>query len=159
MAEDPSANSKRLQLSFSKDSSIVKPNWSKLQPELLRLILSKLSFAQFIRFKAIRSSWYSIAKSYVSSLRQTPWLLLPGNQRHHARCFFSLEDNKTYKIKNIGNLFGNDAWCVGSSHGWLVLLDDEAKPFLLNPFHKFEFSCLQLRGSCFKLINPTSSNT
>ncbi|KAF2321081.1 hypothetical protein GH714_033690 [Hevea brasiliensis] len=105
MAEDPSASSKRLQISFSKVSSIVEPNWSKLQPELLRLILSKLSFAQFIRFKAVCSSWNSIAKSYVSSLRQVPWLLLPGNQEHHAYCFFSLEDNKTYQIKNIGNLF------------------------------------------------------
>ncbi|KAF2321077.1 hypothetical protein GH714_033640 [Hevea brasiliensis] len=152
MAEDPSASSKRLQISFSKVTSIVEPNWSKLQPELLRLILSKLSFAQFIRFKAVCSSWNSIAKSYVSSLRQVPWLLLPGNQEHHACCFFSLEDNKTYQIKNIGNLFGNDAWCVGSSHGWLVLLDDEAKPFLLNPFSQIRIQLPTIESlglSCF----------
>ncbi|XP_057991434.1 putative F-box protein At5g38270 [Hevea brasiliensis] len=151
MAEDPSASSKRLQISFSKVTSIVEQNWSKLQPELLRLILSKLSFAQFIRFKAVCSSWNSIAKSYVSSLRQVPWLLLPGNQEHHARCFFSLEDNKTYQIKNIGNLFGNDAWCVGSSHGWLVLLDDEAKPFLLNPFSQVRIQLPTIEGFMFQV--------
>ncbi|KAJ9159340.1 hypothetical protein P3X46_024850 [Hevea brasiliensis] len=134
MEEHSGTSSKRLRLSFIEDSFAVKPNWSDLQPELLELIISKLSFINIIRLKAVCSSWRSFAESYVSFLPRTPWLLLPGNQEHHARCFFSLEDNKVYQIKNISNLFGDDAWCVGSSHGWLVLLDDEAKPFLLNPF-------------------------
>ncbi|KAG8645734.1 hypothetical protein MANES_10G088310v8 [Manihot esculenta] len=134
MAECPSTSSKRIRLSFLQDSFTVKPNWSELLPELLHLILLKLSLVQITRCMAACSSWRSIAESY--SLPQTPWLLLPaGNEQHHVdiRCFFSLEDNKAYQIKNIDKLFGDDAWCIGSFHGWLVLLDDDAKPFLLNP--------------------------
>ncbi|KAF2320772.1 hypothetical protein GH714_030636 [Hevea brasiliensis] len=94
MEEHSGTSSKRLRLSFIEDSFAVKPNWSDLQPELLELIISKLSFVNIIRLKAVCSSWRSFAESYVSFLPRTPWLLLPGNQEHHARCFFSLEDNK-----------------------------------------------------------------
>ncbi|KAG8650511.1 F-box protein SKIP23 [Manihot esculenta] len=138
--EFPSNGSKRGS-SFLEDSFTSKPDWSQLHSELLELILSKLSLVQIIRFKAVCSSWRSIAESYVSSscyapFPQTPWLLLPPNQEDDtdSRCFFSLEDKKVYQIKNMGNQFGCDVWRVGSSHGWLLVLDDEANPFLFNPF-------------------------
>jgi hypothetical protein len=77
----------------------------------------------------------------VSSLPFTPqhqaaWLMLPGDEEEdatHSRCFLNLAEKKLYKIKNVFEPF-LDAWCVGSSHGWLILLDEKANPHLFNPF-------------------------
>ncbi|XP_059458451.1 putative F-box protein At5g38270 [Corylus avellana] len=79
----------------------------------------------------------------VSSLPITPqhraaWLMLPvpGDEEDdatHTRCFLNLAEKKLYKIKNVFEPF-LDAWCVGSSHGCLILLDEKANPHLFNPF-------------------------
>ncbi|KDP33337.1 hypothetical protein JCGZ_12886 [Jatropha curcas] len=159
-------NPKRRRLSSSKPSLTKnpEPDWSELQPELLQLILSKLSFIQILRFKAVCSSWHSVANYFLSSSYFTPFsrpplLLLPANQEQHdsdTRCLFSLEDQKKYYIKNIGKKLGEDSWCIGSSHGWLVVLDNEAIPFLLNPFSQsqiqlplLDFSKFGVRKSYF----------
>ncbi|KAK7258208.1 hypothetical protein RIF29_32732 [Crotalaria pallida] len=55
-----------------------------------------------------------------------------GNKLTMHRSVFSVFENKHHEWKNMfKNLAG--AWCVGSSRGWLVLLDINAKPLLLNP--------------------------
>jgi hypothetical protein len=41
-----------------------------------------------------------------------------------TRCFLNFAENKVYKMKYVFEGFGYDPWCVGSSHGWLVILDD-----------------------------------
>ncbi|KAL4371945.1 hypothetical protein HN51_016992 [Arachis hypogaea] len=48
-----------------------------------------------------------------------PYLLLPKNRR--------------YEWKNILNGSHVGAWCVGSSHGWIILLDQNGILLLLNP--------------------------
>ncbi|CAL0325624.1 unnamed protein product [Lupinus luteus] len=73
-----------------------------------------------------------------------PYAILPSLQQTHSdlqgqdggdtillhRSIFSVLDNKCYEWKNMfKNLAG--AWCVGSSHGCLVLLDNKATPFIL----------------------------
>ncbi|KAG2663504.1 hypothetical protein I3760_16G032700 [Carya illinoinensis] len=73
-----------------------------------------------------------------AALTQTPWLMLPSDQEDDsddARCFFSLAENKTYKIENVFDGLP-DAWCVGSSHGWMVVLDQRGNPRLFNTFCK-----------------------
>ncbi|RYQ88007.1 hypothetical protein HN51_054003 [Arachis hypogaea] len=71
-----------------------------------------------------------------------PYALLPSLQQTHLidddddpitvdRSIFSLSEKKLYEWKNI--LKGHvGAWCIGSSHGWIVLLDQNGVPFLLN---------------------------
>ena len=65
----------------------------------------------------------------------SPCLMLPSDQEDNSntRCFLSLADKKTYKINNVFHDL-LDAWCVGSSQGWLVVLDNKANPHLFSPF-------------------------
>ncbi|KAH7522542.1 hypothetical protein FEM48_Zijuj07G0149500 [Ziziphus jujuba var. spinosa] len=106
-------------------------NWSELQMELLDLIIKRLdAIVDIIRFKAVCSKWYRAAQLYMTS----PLLMLPSDKKEADDCrFFSVAENKIYKINNVFEGF-HGAWCVGSSHGWLVILDKETKPHLLNPF-------------------------
>ncbi|KAH7522555.1 hypothetical protein FEM48_Zijuj07G0151100 [Ziziphus jujuba var. spinosa] len=65
----------------------------------------------------------------------SPLLMLPSDKKEEADAcrFFSAAENKIYKINNVFDGF-HGARCVGSSHGWLVILDKETNPHLLNPF-------------------------
>jgi hypothetical protein len=112
---------------------------SDLPAELLEVILTKLPFVDNIRSSAVCSSWNS-ATTQVPLCAQTPWLMLPSNEEDDftTRRFFNLAENKVYKMKNVFERFGDDVWCVGSSHGWLVILDDEANPHLFNPFSRVQ---------------------
>ena len=112
---------------------------SDLPAELLEVILTKLPFVDNIRSSAVCSSWNS-ATTQTPLCAQTPWLMLPSDQEHDfTTCrFFNLAENKVYKMKNVFEGLGYDVWCVGSSHGWLVILDDEAKPHLFNPFSRVQ---------------------
>ena len=138
--------SKRRRISSDKDKAgkaETKPkysswSWSDLPDQLLGLILGKLSLVDIIHCCAVCSSWRSTAQSCSQSTSTTPWLMLPSDEKDDSttRCFFNLAENKVYKMKNAFEGFGEDAWCVGSSHGWLVILDDEAIPHLFNPFSR-----------------------
>uniref|UniRef100_A0A2N9FZ77 F-box domain-containing protein n=1 Tax=Fagus sylvatica TaxID=28930 RepID=A0A2N9FZ77_FAGSY len=112
---------------------------SDLPAELLEVILTKLPFVDNIRSSAVCSSWNS-ATTQTPLCAQTPWLMLPSDQEHDfTTCrFFNLAENKVYKMKNVFEGLGYDVWCVGSSHGWLVILDDEANPHLFNPFSRVQ---------------------
>ncbi|KAM5553340.1 putative F-box protein [Rosa sericea] len=116
------------------------PIWSKLPPELLGFITTKLGSVDTIRFKVVCPSWNRAAKSYISSpcykvMEQTPLLMIPSQEKKdlHTRRFFSLAKNNTFTLKNVFRDFP-EAWCVGSSHGWLVLMDGTGKLDLFNPF-------------------------
>ncbi|PQP98300.1 putative F-box protein [Prunus yedoensis var. nudiflora] len=103
----------------------------ELLPELFELILKKLAsnVLDIIRFKAVCSSWNcAAARSYTSApLPQYPWLMpsIPKSPPidHESRCFFSLAENKVYKMDwNWKKTFhGDGASCLGSSHGWLAI--------------------------------------
>ncbi|ESR57181.1 hypothetical protein CICLE_v10023779mg, partial [Citrus x clementina] len=98
---------------------ILSSNWSDLNDDILISILARLSPLEIICASMVCSSWNRIA----------PWLLLPS-ETEEAR-----NRAKIYKLKNrVCKDFGK--WrCIGSSHGWLILLDHERScPFLLNPF-------------------------
>ncbi|XP_057423742.1 uncharacterized protein LOC130717512 [Lotus japonicus] len=48
------------------------------------------------------------------------------------RSIFIVQENMLFELKNIFKGY-EGAWCVGSSRGWLMILDTEGCPFLLNP--------------------------
>ena len=146
---DKGEGSKRRRISSTKDKAgkaETKPKYSSwswslsnLPVQLLGLILGKLYLVDIIHCCAVCSSWRSTVQSHCTqSASTTPWLMLPSDEKDDSttRCFFNLAENKVYKMKNAFEGFGEDAWCVGSSHGWLVILDDEAIPHLLNPFSR-----------------------
>ncbi|CAB4294573.1 unnamed protein product [Prunus armeniaca] len=101
----------------------------ELLPELFELILKKLAsnVLDIIRFKAVCSSWNcAAARSYTSApLPQYPWLMapMPKFPPIESRCFFSLAENKVYKMDwNREKTFhGDGVSCLGSSYGWLAI--------------------------------------
>ena len=121
--------------------------WSELEIDTLECILRRLSFLDILRFKRVCSWWFSVAESYVSSscyrlCFQTPWLLLPGPEEKEdddddegegGLCFFNLDEKREYRdVCMCREVY--EGCCVGSSHGWLVLLDKTANLSLFNPF-------------------------
>lgn len=120
--------------------------WSKLPNELLEMILSKLSSINIQNFQAVCPPWRNAAKSYTSSssytnLQQVPWLLLPRkHEDDYDFRFFSLEDDKVIKRSRrprdleVPQKFYNSL-CLGSSQGWLVMLDENVAPYLFDPFY------------------------
>ena len=77
-----------------------------------------------------RQGWGSLALIAFRNWRRWRYRRLPLFQCRRAR-----NRAKIYKLKNrVCKDFGK--WrCIGSSHGWLILLDHERScPFLLNPF-------------------------
>ncbi|PON95543.1 F-box domain containing protein [Trema orientale] len=140
------------------------PNWSSLDTDLLLLILDNLSFNDILRFKDVCSSWNFAAKSRYLLVSSPPWLMLPasrdskprGEYHHHhdqggraaatTSCqFFSLARKETHESCDD---FAENL-CVGSSRGWLVILDNRASPLLLNHFSRQKIALPPL-----KTLNP-----
>lgn len=116
-------------------------NWSKIPPEVLELILEKLDFAEIVRFKSVCSAWNRAAWSciYFPSYRPTLPLLVLHNHKQHPE---EEATNRSQFLSTFNNLlgdFGDNAWCVGSTHGWLVILDADLILHLLNPISRAEF--------------------
>ncbi|XP_030551578.1 uncharacterized protein LOC115756038 [Rhodamnia argentea] len=67
-------------------------------------------------------------------LSQSPLLMLPldKDEDGHGCRFFSLKGGTALAHRNFPATF-SDSRCVGSSHGWLVLLDKDTEPYLLDP--------------------------
>ncbi|KAJ4977705.1 hypothetical protein NE237_008485 [Protea cynaroides] len=111
-------------------------NWSELPKDLLGPVRRRLPMVDSIHFGAVCNSWYSVVpeKSY-PPLPQLPWLMLPvkvGLEGTETRKFFNLQDKKVYQIKLPKEI--RHSRCVGSSFGWLVILDGFCRVLLMNPF-------------------------
>ncbi|XP_034686608.1 F-box protein SKIP23-like [Vitis riparia] len=73
---------------------------------------------------------------------QTPWLMLPSGrveegeedgEGESAISFFNLAEKIEYRdVCMCGEVY--EGGCIGSSHGWLVLLDETANLSVFNPF-------------------------
>ncbi|KAI5351971.1 hypothetical protein L3X38_004862 [Prunus dulcis] len=118
----------------------------ELLPELFELILKKLTsnVLDIIRFKAVCSSWNrAAARSYTSApLPQYPWLMAPIPKSppidHESRCFFSLAENKVYKMDwNWKKAFhGDGASCLGLSHGGLAIKEVNTEKKTYNEYEE-----------------------
>ncbi|KAM7502036.1 hypothetical protein LguiB_000940 [Lonicera macranthoides] len=110
-------------------------DWSELPPELLHTISTKLTILlDYVRFRSVCVNWrFSAPKTPAHLPCQLPWLMLPKSrtQNTHRRGFYSLSDNKVYFL-NLPEVSNRRRRC-GSSHGWLVILDETPAVFLLNP--------------------------
>ncbi|KAA8528792.1 hypothetical protein F0562_036147 [Nyssa sinensis] len=113
-------------------------DWSGLPPELIETIAKKLTIhIDYIRFRAVCVNWRSsISKTPHHLPCQFPWLMLPQSRTHQTsrRGFFSISDNKVHFL-NVPEASHRRRRC-GSSHGWLVILDESPAIFLLNPLNR-----------------------
>ncbi|XP_010025826.2 F-box protein SKIP23 [Eucalyptus grandis] len=69
-------------------------------------------------------------------LSRSPLLMLPldkdKDEEGHGWRFFSLKDKTGLALRSFPEAL-SDSRCVGSSRGWLVLLDKDSEPYLFDP--------------------------
>ncbi|THU67393.1 hypothetical protein C4D60_Mb05t24170 [Musa balbisiana] len=114
-------------------------NWSELPIDIFDLIHGKLSIPYYIRFGAICKQWnLALELKYRCPPKpQSPWLMLPGESNTTAE-FFSVADNKVYQIPCPKPMIRRRI-CIGSSHGWLITVDESSNMHLMNPLTGAQF--------------------
>ncbi|KAE8736442.1 putative Adenine nucleotide alpha hydrolases-like superfamily protein [Hibiscus syriacus] len=117
--------------------------FDQVPTDVLRSIIKKLSFIDVVQAKAVCSSWNLVGEELVSRM---PWLMLPSKEEveegddadarnNGYNGFLNLGENRVYNLKTTPKEF-RESCCIGSSHGWLVFLEQKAIPFLFNPFRQ-----------------------
>ncbi|TYI75392.1 hypothetical protein E1A91_D06G001000v1 [Gossypium mustelinum] len=113
-------------------------DWTKLPPELLESISENLKlYPDYLSFRAVCRGWRSSTPKTPSHLPpQLPWLMLPPSQSYQSHCaFYDLSTNKLRFLSLPESSNPNKRHC-GSSHGWLVVLDESPSILLLNPLSR-----------------------
>ncbi|TQE07523.1 hypothetical protein C1H46_006843 [Malus baccata] len=109
-------------------------DWTQLPPELAESISKKLTiYADYLRFRVVCHSWRaSVPKTPHHLPPQLPWLMLPQSQPNQShRAFFSLSNSRVHFL-HLPEASHRKRRC-GSSHGWLVILDETPSVLLVNP--------------------------
>lgn len=106
--------------------------WSQLPEDILYLIFKRLSRLDHLRLKSICCLWNSV----VSLLQTMPWLMFRSDVdiEQNSLQFFNPQDESRCRLKNFIPSGHGESFCVGSSHGWLVVMNNRASPYLLKPF-------------------------
>ncbi|KAF5740910.1 F-box protein SKIP23-like [Tripterygium wilfordii] len=109
-------------------------DWTQLPPELVERISKSVTILRdYVCLRAVCRPWRSSIPPNPNHLRlQLPWLLLPQsdpNQSH--RPFFDLSTNKFYSLY-LPEISPTMRQC-GSSHGWLIIVDDTPDIFIIKP--------------------------
>jgi hypothetical protein len=111
------------------------PDWTELPPELLHTISTNLTILKdYVRFRSVCVTWRISTPKKPSHLPiQLPWLMLPKSrtQQTQKRGFYSLTEDKV-NFLDLPEVTNRRRRC-GSSHGWLVIVDETPAIFLLNP--------------------------
>ncbi|KAA8527828.1 hypothetical protein F0562_035303 [Nyssa sinensis] len=116
------------------------PDWSKLHFDIFESILNRVSFVDMLRCKAVCDSWRSHAKAHILSfysvLHDQPPLVTCLNEEDDDTgvCFYNLAGEKL-NINLPKDFYINR--CMGISHGCLLVLDQNAKPYIFNPLLGF----------------------
>ncbi|EEF52805.1 ubiquitin-protein ligase, putative [Ricinus communis] len=118
-------------------------DWSQLPPELIEIISKGLTiYSDYLYSRAVCHAWrFSIPKTPNHLPPQLPWLMLPQSQsqsNQSRRAFFSLSTNK-FHFLNLPEVSYRKRHC-GSSHGWLMILDDTPTILLINPLTRAKLS-------------------
>ncbi|WVZ72587.1 hypothetical protein U9M48_021020 [Paspalum notatum var. saurae] len=97
-------------------------DWATLQTDIVGIIIKKLAIPDYIRFRAVCTSWNSVCKDVAYHPRVDPWLMLPPNQSPLGAQFFCIPERKNQSIRlpSTGSLFQSIWAPVGSSNGWLI---------------------------------------
>ncbi|KDP36858.1 hypothetical protein JCGZ_08149 [Jatropha curcas] len=116
-------------------------DWTQLPPELVETISKSLTiYADYLHFRAVCRTWRSSIPRTPNHLPpQLPWLMLPQSQSDQShRAFFNLSTNR-FHFLNLPEASHRKRHC-GSSHGWLIILDDSPIILLINPLTRAKLS-------------------
>ena len=111
--------------------------WSELAADLVRTIEEKLSFYQDkVRCRCICSSWRSALPKMPHQKRDLlPWLLVPLKSKSGTGTsfgFFDLLEKKVHGLE-LSDPQGKGMLFRGSSHGWVVNIENNTSICLINP--------------------------
>ncbi|XP_062194818.1 F-box protein At2g05970-like isoform X2 [Phragmites australis] len=95
-------------------------NWATLQNDIIGIIIKKLAIPDYIRFRAVCTSWNHACRDVSNRPRVDPWLMLPPIQL--GAQFFCVPErkNQIIHLPSTVSLFGSLWAPIGSSHGWLI---------------------------------------
>ncbi|XP_059437046.1 F-box protein SKIP23-like [Corylus avellana] len=123
-------------------------DWACLPEDLLDLILSRLvTLSDYVRFSTVCMPWHTFAlekydgeRHLKLSTHQPPLLFLPHTRgSKEEEITISIHNfSKTYELESFTPI-GSQRW-HGSSHGWLISVDENFAITLSNPF------CSKLKG-------------
>lgn len=106
-------------------------DWSNLPTDLLITVSNKITdIADFSRFRCVCKSWNLASKKSTFKTPQIPWLLLPYDARNTTRSFIN---PSSQAIFNFDLPEARDHAIIGSSNGWLVLVNRNFNLTILNP--------------------------
>ncbi|XWS29138.1 hypothetical protein CRYUN_Cryun24cG0002500 [Craigia yunnanensis] len=111
--------------------------WSELPADLVRTIEERLSFYQDkVRCRCICSSWRSALPEMPHQKRHLlPWLLVPIKNKNRAGTSFGFFDplEKKDHCLQLSDPQGKGMLFRGSSHGWIVNVENNTSICLINP--------------------------
>ncbi|MCI01341.1 F-box protein SKIP23-like, partial [Trifolium medium] len=112
---------------------------SELPQDIVESISKRLTvYVDYLRFRCVCRSWNSfLPKTPLHLPPQLPWLMLSH------KSFFNLSTNKIHRL-NLPPRSGPTRIC-GSSHGWIVILEETAELTLLNPITRATISLPSLQ--------------
>jgi hypothetical protein len=121
--------------------------WSDLPTDLLTTILELLDLPAALAFAAVCTSWRSAAAAAGIPPCCTPWLMSWAHlvEKRESKVSNKNDSNSAVTCKfrhllDVGKAYdvtfpkGCFATCCGSSHGWLVLVNELCNLLLYNPF-------------------------
>ena len=124
-----------------------KVDWANLECYPLSLVLDKLEeHIDHVRFGVVCKTWLSIAKlnhkNHQFRINVPPMLMILPNKLSHRhakskrkkRSLYSILSEKEYPIQLSHPAIFKSKRCLGCSHGWHALVDDNHAITLANPF-------------------------
>jgi len=124
-----------------------KVDWANLEQLPLSLVLEKLEVqTNYVRFGVVCKNWLSIAKLNLKNhqfrINVLPMLMILSNKlagihtisQTKKISLYSILSDKEYPIQLSHPSINTMKVCLGCSHGWLALVDDNDVITLVNPF-------------------------
>ncbi|XP_048594754.1 probable F-box protein At4g22060 [Brassica napus] len=109
------------------------PRWSKLPSDLLHMVFERLGFSDFQRAKSVCPFWRSASIESAPN-NQIPWMILfPEKGKDYCLLFNPEENNKTYRIQDLGVNFAN-SHCLAICGSWFFMRDPRYKLYIMNLF-------------------------
>ncbi|KDO40592.1 hypothetical protein CISIN_1g039370mg, partial [Citrus sinensis] len=126
--------------------------WAEIPSEILDSIFEHLSFPDVLVSESVCSHWFQTAKSFISfkSQNQPP-------QAPSLKLFPQEDGTDGNGASEIVPEEFTENCCIGSSHSWLIFLDERAFPLLFNPSLRIRHAQLPCIGPLLGVLDIEKS--